>query len=306
MKRLVTTAMVIGVLAIAGCSGGGSASPAATRNPGGVPTSPVSPPAVTASPTVSSLNNASLPLDRYTTTADEYAELNYASKLMTAECMKRFGITYNPGKRLKLLDYRDRTNDLGLIDEAHAARFGYHMDPARYSKHDTNSNPGLTTAQSYILFGERLGKSDREGVPEDGCMGEGYRKVGWSTEDDVWLQELGNDAKSRAFADKRAVALMADWSTCMRKSGYRYDNVDDVNNDQRWWKDEDAPAGRAEKNTALADVRCKKKLNYLGTMTSILVAYQQQIVEANLERLESVRAATQQALKNAAAVLGGR
>ncbi|GAA4604369.1 hypothetical protein BJY16_004978 [Actinoplanes octamycinicus] len=303
MKRLVTTALTVGFLATAGCSGGGSPSPAETRHPGGAP---LSPPAVTASPTVSSLNSASLPLDRYLTTVDEFIELNYASKLMTSECTKRFGITWNPGERLKLLASRDRTNDLGLVDEAQAARLGYHMDPALYSKHDKKYNPDPTPAQELILFGDRAGKSGNRDIPKEGCMGEGYRKVGWNTDDDVWLQDLVNDAKARAFADQRAVALMAGWSTCMRESGYRYDTVDDANNDQRWWKDESAPATAAEKNTAVADVRCKKKLNYLGTMTSILVAYQQQIVERDLERLESVRAGTQQALKNAAAVLGGR
>jgi hypothetical protein len=305
MKRvLVAAAMILSALVTASCSEGGSPGQAGNRE--SVRSAPPSPPAVTASPSVSNLNNASLPLDRYLTTVDEYIELDYASKLMTTECMKRFGIKWNPGERLQLKISRDRTNDLGLVNEAQAARLGYHMDPALYSKRDKSYNGEVSDATGLVLMGDRDGTAGRKDIPEGGCTNEGYRKIGWKKDDDQWLQELTNDAKIRSFADKRAVKLVSAWSTCMRKSGYRYDTPDDANNDQRWWKDEDAPATSAEKNTAVADVRCKKKLNYLGTMTAILVAYQQQIVEGNLERVEAVRRDTQNALKTAAKVLSGR
>ncbi|MEV4348434.1 hypothetical protein AB0J83_28605 [Actinoplanes sp. NPDC049596] len=299
MKRVYVTALALaGVMAAAGCAG----SKAETRPPGPAK----APPAVTASPTVSNLNNASLPLDRYTTTVDEYIELDYASKLMTSDCMKRFGVGWNAGSRLKLTASRDRSNRLGLVDEKQAARFGYHMDPATYSTRDKSDNPKLTDAQGAIMFGARDGKPARDGIPEGGCAGEGYRKVGWKIDDDAWLQELDNDAAMRTFADRRALEVLAKWSACMAESGYRYDKPEAAAADQRWWKDETSPATPAEKNTAVADVRCKKKINYLGTMTSILIAYQQQIVEGNLERLEAVRKQAQDALANAATVLNGR
>lgn len=307
MKRVgATTVLMIGVLAATGCSGSDPRPAAAEHAAGAEAVGP--PPTVTASPTVSSLNTASLPLDRYTTTVDEYIELDYASKLLTFDCMQRFGYKLDPGGRLKLKAARDRTNHLGLVDAAAASRAGYHTDPAHAGDYSTRDNgPKLTDEQGLVMFGRGKGKPARKDIPPGGCVAEGYRKVGWSTDDDLWLQNLAMDAVAYAFADKRAATVMADWSACMRESGYRYDRPEQASQDPRWWKaGDDAPASKAEKNTAVADVRCKKKANYLGRMTAILTAYQQQIVEKNLERLESVHDKVQQALKNAATVLSGR
>src|SRR3954447_15469547 len=124
--------------------------------------------------------------------------------------MKRFGYTLNPGGRLKLTEFRDRSNRLGLVDEAQAARAGYHVGPAPAgdrSSHDTG--PKLTDEQEVVMSGERNNKP-ATGVPPGGCAGEGYRKVGWNTTDDMWLQELDNEAASRTLADKHAVKVMAD------------------------------------------------------------------------------------------------
>lgn len=305
MKRVLVTVLIVGVMATASCSKDGPQAAAERRPATGTS---VSPPAVTASPTVSNLNNASLPLDRYTTSVDEFIELDYASKLLTFDCMKSFGYDLDPGGRLTLTSLRDRGNRLGLVDEELAARAGYHVDPASADDQAPRDNgPELTDEQGVVMFGERSGKVNGKEIPERGCTGEGYRRIGWSLDDDMWLQELENEAAARTLADKRALAAMADWSACMRESGYRYAKPTDASQDPRWWKGgDDAPASKAEKNTAVADVRCKKKINYLGQMTAILIAYQQQLVETNLERLESVHQQVQQALKKAAEVLGGR
>nr|WP_296067587.1 hypothetical protein [uncultured Actinoplanes sp.] len=305
MKRvLLAVALLTGVLLNQGCSSGGNAqggSPA--------PAASLPPPSVTATPSVSNLNDVGLPLDRYVTTVDDYVDLDYASRLMTADCMKGFGITWNPGTRLSMNGLRDRTNRLGLVDEAVAKRAGYHIDPAHagdYAEQDQRHNPELSDDQNIILMGARPGQKAPKGVPQGGCTGEGYRRIGWSIDEDQWLQDLTNDAAQRTFADKRALKVSEAWSACMKESGYRYDKPDDANNDLRWWSDDKAPASKAEINTAVADVRCKKKVHYLDQMTAILAAYQQQVVETNAERLEAVHQHTQDALKKAAAVLGGR
>ena len=292
MKRVLAAA-TLAILATAGCSDAAPKPEAAT------------PPPVTASPTETSLQTASLPLDRYVTAIDDYIELDYASKLLTYDCMKRFGYTLDPGGRLALTSLRDRQNRLGLVDAAGAARLGYHDDPATHAARD--NGPKLTDEQAGVMFGrDGHGKPVGHGVPDGGCTGEGYRAIGWNTNDDVWLQELESDAASRTLADKRALTVMAKWSACMRESGYRYAKPDDASQDPRWWKGSDtATASAAEKNTAVADVRCKKKVNYTGQLVAILTAYQQQAVETNAERLESVHQQVQDALKKAASVLGG-
>ena len=303
MRRFRAAAMLMaGMMAAVSCSGPSSQDAAVNRSPADGTSAP--PPAVTASPTTANLNNASLPLDRYTTSVDDYIELDYAAKLMTFDCMERFGYKLNPGGRLKLNAMRDRTNRLGLVDEAQAARAGYHLDPVRAGAYSPRDNgPKLTDEQGVVMFGD----PSRKDLPERGCTGEGYRKIGWNVNDDMWLQDLEGGAAARTFSDKRALVVLADWSACMKGSGYRYDKPEDASQDRRWWKgDDDAAASNAEKSTAVADVRCKKKVNYVGRMTAILTAYQQQSVEGNLERLESVHRQVQEALKNAAAVLGGR
>jgi hypothetical protein len=305
MKRMsLAVALVTGVLLVQGCAGGES-----DRAGSPAPAVSLPPPSVTATPSVSNLNDVGLPLDRYTTTVDDFVDLDFAAKLATADCMKGFGITWNPGSRLSFNALRDRTNRLGLVDEAVAKRAGYHIDPAHaadYAQRDQQNNPELTDEQGIILMGAGPGQKASKGVPAGGCTGEGYRKVGWNIDEDQWIQDLGNEAALRTFADRRAVTLSRAWSACMNESGYRYGKPEDANNDLRWWSDEKASASKAEINTAVADVRCKKKVRYLDQMTAILTAHQQQIVEANAERLEAAHQHTQDALKKAAAVLGGR
>lgn len=306
MKRVLLAAVLVtAALATASCSNGGSTQTGSPKAVG--PSLP--PPSVTATPSVSNLNNVSLPLDRYTTTVDEFVDLDFASKLMAADCMKGFGITWNPGTRLALDALRDRTNRLGLVDEAVAKRAGYHIDPlhaADYAPRDQQNNPKLTDDQGATLTGPGPGQQAAKNVPKGGCIGEGRRQIGWNLDEDQWLEDLTNTAVDRTFADARARKVTAAWSACMQESGYRYDKPDDANNDLRWWKNDKAPASKAEINTAVADVRCKKKVHYLDQMTAILTAYQQQIVEANAERLEAAHQHAQDALKKAAAVLSGQ
>ncbi|GGN74640.1 hypothetical protein GCM10010112_44990 [Actinoplanes lobatus] len=304
MKCVVAVAVLaVGALAMAGCAGdeGGQ---------GGSPASAASlpPPPVTATPSVSNLNDVKLPLDRYTTTIDQLIDLDYASKAVAADCMKRFGITWRFGERAELNALRDRTNRLGLIDEAVAKRAGYHADPEHaddYTQTDRDRTT-LTDDQALVLLGTTPGRKAPDGVPEGGCLGEGHRRIAWNLDEDAWLEDLTNEAAGRTFADDRALRIAADWSACMKASGYRYAKPDDANNDARWWKNEKAAASKIEINTAVADVRCKRKVGYLDQMTSILSAYQQQIVEVNAERLETAHQHTQDALKNAATVLSGR
>ncbi|WP_433831241.1 hypothetical protein ACQP2E_12970 [Actinoplanes sp. CA-015351] len=303
MKRvLAAVVLAAGALSTAGCAGdqdSGGETPASVAS--------LAPPPVTATPSVSNLNDTRLPLDRYTTTVDQFIDLDYASKMVAADCMKRFGITYKFGRQ-NLDALRDRTNRLGLMDEAEAKQNGYHGDPedvAQYTQTDS-AHTNLTDEQALVLLGTRPGLQAPEGVPEGGCIGEGHSKVQWNLEEDSWLEDQTNEASARTFADERALKVIAGWSACMKKSGYRYDTPDDANNDQRWWKDDSVVASGPEIKTAVADVRCKKKVNYLDQMTSILTAYQQQIVENNAERLETAHRNTQNALKNAAAVLSGR
>jgi len=298
----VTAAVLLTILgAVAGCSG-----PDEQRTHDG---SSVEAPAVTASPTVSNLNQASLPLDHDMLTANQYSDLDYAAKLLASDCMKRYGITWDPGKRVRPRVLVDRTNRLGLVDEAKAARAGYHVDPDKaesYENKDATRSGRLTEDQARFLDGGNPGQSATGDIPQGGCYGEARRKIGWDLNSFIWLQGISNEATRRALADKRTAAVEARWSDCMAESGYRYHRPKDAEADKRWWKDDDAPASRAEINTAVADVRCKKKVNYVGEVTAVLTAYQQQTVEKNAERLETTRHATEEALKKAAAVLGGR
>ncbi|GIE98713.1 hypothetical protein Ari01nite_61780 [Paractinoplanes rishiriensis] len=304
VKRvLVTAAVVIGALgAAAGCSGPAPQSSSRASAEAEIPV-------VTASPTVSNLNKALLPLDQYVATADQMSDLQYASALLASDCMKRYGIAWDPGERPVLAWFRDRTNRLGFVDEVNAAKFGYHPDPATAGdgqNPDKKRGVQLTDEQARVLQGDGDGQKSNGDIPEGGCFGEGRRKIGWDPGDTMWVQMIWNDATQRSLADKRATELNARWSSCMAESGYRYDKFEDAQDDRRWWKQDDAPASRAEINTAVADVRCKKKINYVGALTAVLVAYQQQAVDKNAERLASVRGKTDEALKKAAAVLGGR
>ncbi|MEV6298966.1 hypothetical protein AB0M02_06130 [Actinoplanes sp. NPDC051861] len=291
MRRALAT---VAMLVVAGCAG-----PATTpaTEPGAAP----APAGNVASPMLADLNRVDFPLDHWTTTPDEYIELDYASKLAAAACAKRYGFDWDAGARLKLLDWKDRTNRLGLVDEDAARLAGYHEDPRKaHHTSDRDNGAEITEAQSRILMGPG------PDLPEGGCFGEGRREIGWDLDDDFWFQELQAEATERAFADRRTTKLHQRWSACMAESGHRYSKPEDAVADRRWPDFDTAEASKAEINAAVADVRCKKRVKYVVELSATLTGFQQEIVEQNAERLRAARQRTQDALRKAAAVLGGR
>lgn len=306
MRRTVATTaatMLSALLLVAGCSPQ-SPQPSDDRSrPGSGQT-----PQPMAEATATDLDTATLPLDQYALTARQLADLEYANRLLAAACMRQYGIDWDPGERGDYSVLMERTNRLGIVDAQQAASVGYHIDPAHaddYEKSDEAAGrEPLSPQAQQILTGGLPGQPTSGEVPDGGCFGEAHRELGWDPKDAQWFQLILSEAYSSTVADDRAQAVYNRWSACMSEAGYDYDHPVDAAENPRW--NTEVPPSREEINTAVADVACKHEINYLGEMTTILTAHQQQLVAQHHERLQAVKEQTQAALAHAAQVLAGQ
>ncbi|WP_407551988.1 hypothetical protein QOM21_20280 [Streptomyces sp. Pv4-95] len=80
--------------------------------------------------------------------------------------------------------------------------------------------------------------------------------------------------------------MIRSWSSCMSKKGYIYKIPETAVNDDRWRGDE---ASEREKRTAVADMRCKDQVNYLGVSAAIQSAYEEKVVKERRGELTQLR-----------------
>jgi hypothetical protein len=294
-RRLNNATAAMAFCGVVGLLAGCSADPPPAEEPQVV---------VTASPTASDLATETLPLDAYIVNADQVSDIDFATKLLAKACMKRFGVDWNTGGRISPPN-NGRNYGLGLVDAVRAATYGYHPTPAERASQDSSQDTGrdLTDEQAILLGGVGPGQPAKPGVPDGGCYGEARRQLAWDDSVYMWLQQLAVQAMRRTLEHANTQAANARWSACMKAAGHTYATPNDANNNQSWWRDDDAGPSEREINTAVADVRCKTETNYVGELTAVLVANQQKIVEDNLERLQATRGQIREALKRAADVL---
>ncbi|MGY0063245.1 hypothetical protein ACWY4P_43040 [Streptomyces sp. LZ34] len=69
-----------------------------------------------------------------------------------------------------------------------------------------------------------------------------------------------------------------DWSACMRKAGYKSSSPVWITSNSEWA----APkASSKEIKTAVADVRCKQRLNTVGVWVQVVKEYEEKYIKEN-------------------------
>ncbi|MCD0450526.1 hypothetical protein LO762_15200 [Actinocorallia sp. API 0066] len=138
-------------------------------------------------------------------------------------------------------------------------------------------------------------------VPDGGCLAEGRRKLG-GTSDLHWPRtELQAEAVKLAEEDPRTVEVTARWAACMRQVGYPYQTPGSVASDARWLVP--GPPSPAEVLVASADVSCKARVNYAGLRLAVLTAHEMRLVNEHKERLTAHKLELSARLRNAREVL---
>ncbi|BBC33030.1 hypothetical protein SGFS_043240 [Streptomyces graminofaciens] len=296
------TPVVILAVVLAGCSGEG------TEGDGPVPD-------LGAIPRVrSSADISDLPMDGYILGKEQYGTYLKAQRSLIRRCMSRFGFDFRAMDAVldagEVPDLRpDMTRYYFLIDADAAATSGYRA-PERHRPVEEGDGTGEdttpTAAERAVLVGSNAGKQvDGEQVPEGGCRGEANRETLGEGGTDSFLQ-LPNDRvalRARTDADERVKKVFGEWSACMEKAGYDYDDPMQANDDDKW--DASKPAGQAEIQVAKADVACKQKVNVVGVWWAVQAAYEKQYIEKNAERMAEVKRTVDAVLRNSGRLVGG-
>ncbi|MBL7257765.1 hypothetical protein [Paractinoplanes lichenicola] len=265
--RLGLLAVAIAVLA-AGCTASSPAQP-----PAAVPSRPPA-----ALPTLAAATT-SFPLDAYMLKPAAANDLDVVLDRLTIVCLRRFDQAWPGDDRNEFDLLRAGVNRFGLADDDLAASLGYHWD-------------SVPPAEPSPELRRHLG----------GCTSEAARKLGWAPAEFAWLRQLNDQTLQQAFADPRALAVTARWSSCMAKTGSPYARPADAESDPRW-RGSAAPSAD-ERRVARADVGCKQQVAFTATLSAALAAEQDNAVRGNRTRLEAFRSMAARAVAKADTLRG--
>ncbi|MEV0206401.1 hypothetical protein AB0H97_14495 [Streptomyces sp. NPDC050788] len=277
-------------------------------------------PEISASPatkTVAGVRVPVLPLDAYTVDAQQQEELDRAVDQLAQTCMKAKGYTWPA--RLEQLGVPRSANErrYGVTDPEAVKVYGYQLAPpvgvtpaqlAEEARREKKRKALMTDALTKAYTG-RSGKT-AAASHTGGCRGKALKQLGLPQGGEALtaVDLAQQQSFQRTEADSRARAANAKWSACMKKAGYRYANPHVAAADPAWWTkgaDPAAPnrAGAREIATAVADVRCKRQVDYVTVWQSVETTYQHKIIAANRKELDAVRQARRNALRKAHEVL---
>ncbi|MFE2294531.1 hypothetical protein [Streptomyces sp. NPDC059452] len=265
------------------------------------------------------------PLDAYLPTPEENYTLKKARVLLVNACMRSLGYEQNPQPlaRFSGKPYLEHSEFL-VVPIAQAEKYGYKPPPApdreRGSGAESLYAKNVTDVQGNLLSG-RVSTFNGKKVPAGGCEGEALRTItaGAATSEEVTLPDgsaagagkggfgegfaemVVASARGKAMAEVREDSRFLDaserWSDCMKKQGYDYDSPSSAWNEKKW--SDATRAGKQEIAVAVADMGCKKKVNYLGVGIAVETAYEKQVIEESAEVLEDAKDKTARWIENA-------
>lgn len=253
-----------------------------------------------------------LPLETYLFSESEQQRMDDARAALNTTCMRRFGLSYDPGLPGPPLGPRSLMDRrYGVTDEAEASSFGYHLGDRDPRTHPSPARKPLTSTQSRALLGTSQGASDNGSapllnglrVPAEGCMGESMKKL--AGDGQIGPTDPVRNANAQSFrasmADARVVKVFEAWSQCMKKQGYAYSDPFAAMSDPRFQGTEAVPD---ERKVAVADVACKKKTNLVGTWFTVETTEQKKLIAENRSTFASASKNKKGQLSKAAEVLG--
>jgi hypothetical protein len=268
--------------------------------------------------TVAGVRVPVLPLDAYAVDPQQQEVLDRAVDELAEKCMKAKGYTWPA--RLEQLGVPHAANErrYGVTDLESVSVYGYQLAPpvgvtpaqlAEEARREKKRKALMTDAltEAYTGRGGKTTSTSRTG----GCRGQALKQLGLPQGGEALtaVDLAQQQGWKRTEADSRAKAANAKWSACMKKAGHNYANPHLAAADPAWWTK--AAAGSATRNragareiaTAVADVRCKRQVDYVTVWQSVETSYQYKIIEANKKELEDVRKVWRNALRKADQVL---
>jgi hypothetical protein len=294
MQRLTALAAVA---LLTGC-GGGPAKPAAPP-----------PPLVGPVPVVQTVDQVSRPIDPYLPRPEEVRMLISAANVLNARCMAGFGLSGGDTHATDIDEHGARvatahTHLYGFFDPAIVAADGYDLvqlqssqepgKPARAPMSDVAMTVEIGQDQAHHPVTAYAGKP----VPAGGCEGEAARGTGGALPD-MNAAGLPDGGPPMPLSDPRVLDATAKWSSCMAAKGYHFATPYDamtgpapesaqVVGPRGSQKVVHSPAEIAQATTDLA---CKQGTNFMGTVTAVQAAYDQQYINSHGPALAQYRKA---------------
>ncbi|WP_449350241.1 hypothetical protein [Streptomyces shaanxiensis] len=298
MRRLAIPVLFLTLLV--GCT---SHEPSAESPSSGSPSAPE------ASPSPSSPGRKSytfrLPLAVYSYSDADYEVIRAAEQVLARDCMKDFGLAYEPAKNPAPAEAQDRR--YGLTDRESAELYGYRMPPQRETP-----TAKLTKDQTKVLYGSRsLGADSTEltyrgkKVPAEGCLGAailGFRKP----YEDKAGAEVASRISTASYEDSQKVpevrTVFGKWSSCMKEEGYAYTSPMDALDTPAFLR---GKVSDTEKKTAVADVSCKERTGLPDVWFAAESSIQKDMIKANAEALGKLGELHEKKLRAARKILAG-
>jgi hypothetical protein len=307
MSRLSTVSVAVG--AIAALSIGIAFSSVASSTRVEADSFTPTPPELTAARTqLRDTSTLRLPLDQFSLTEQQQADISKATILVASNCERRFGVVNTNSGIVETVSV-DNSRRYGVTSEPVVAQLGYHPATSGSSTPSIKGEAGEwnpSPGEALVAYGNGVGADSLRDVtgtalPSGGCYGEAWRELaGTETIDVNLVDELARDSSRYAENDTRVRDVFRKWSKCMADAGYNYDNPWAANDDH--WDMIAAPSD-VEKQTAIADVRCREATNLVGIWSAAEYGYQEELVAFHRSDLEKISAQIANQDRNAQAVI---
>ncbi|MCF2131266.1 hypothetical protein L1I79_33320 [Strepomyces sp. STD 3.1] len=276
-------------------------------------------PEVGTPPQVTRSADLKYPMQSYTLTDGEVRTLSNAQEVLTQQCMRRFGFTYEISDTPSTDNESGTARRYGLSEAANAERYGY-ANP-EVPPTDRNDDRELEPAMLVVLNGPddidpnslpetqeeaEAGGKKGDTVPVGGCSRESYLKLYAPTKgmiDVSFAQTLERDAYMKSRTDPRVTEIIKKWQACMGDGGY---SVNDPVSPLEDLGVADDPSGDVATKAAVLDVQCKEKLNLVGVWFSVESAYQKLAVDENVETLTKYQEQSRDRLRYANSLISGQ
>ncbi|MCC3768247.1 hypothetical protein [Streptomyces sp. UNOC14_S4] len=273
-------------------------------------------PALGPIPEITSVDAISLPIDSYIPTSTQFLALQKAADVVSARCMRGYGLPYHPPITEGFADFarqnRTRTALYGFFDLSTARSKGYatQLD----SPDGTSSGVPYTMTEMGVLRGQNASGATvatfkGKKVPTGGCRQQGIDAIGGPPPIPA-VEALPEGGPKIPPDNPHMKAVNARWAACMKGKGFVYPNPWAAYSSPKWRESaagappRQTPQASEEIATATADVECKLSTNLVGVAVAVEIAYDRQYIEAHTARLATFRQRLGDQLRAAARLTG--
>ncbi|MGO9160371.1 MAG: hypothetical protein ACLP7J_06585, partial [Streptosporangiaceae bacterium] len=169
---------------------------------------------------------------------------------------------------------------------------------AAFGAEQSTHGPAWTSALLGFVPGARATSPQPEGCLQEADL-ELYGRLSGDPDPDP-VPAIAIEAAQWTQSDPRILLLERAWSACMTRSGFSCKSPAAAQ-DGNW----PATPTAAEIATAMADVRCTTRVNFVNTWLTVEAAYQQALISQNLTELARLQASFGRLLQRAETVLRG-